>query len=67
MQPKALLLRQDFDSQKVSVTPTEESHTHFEPRHLDGPCFPRHGSRPTRPNGEVQMTVKISSGRMVKY
>jgi hypothetical protein len=19
------------------------SHTHFEPRHLDGPCFPRHG------------------------
>jgi hypothetical protein len=25
-----------------------ESHTHFEPRHLDGPYFFRHGSRPTR-------------------
>jgi hypothetical protein len=40
--------------------------THFEPRHLDGPCFPRHGSRPTRPSGEVQRTVKTSSGRIVK-
>jgi hypothetical protein len=39
---------------------------HFESRHLDGPCFPRRGSRPTRPGGEVQRTVKISSGRMVK-
>jgi hypothetical protein len=29
------------------------SFTHFEPRHLDGPCFPHHGSRPTRPSGEV--------------
>jgi hypothetical protein len=42
------------------------SHTHFEPRHLDGPCFPCRGSRPTRKNGEVQRTVKTSSGRMVK-
>jgi hypothetical protein len=33
--------------------PTGGSHTHFEPRHLDGPCFPRHGSSPTRPNDEV--------------
>jgi hypothetical protein len=39
---------------------------HFEPRHLDGPCFPRRGSCPTRPSGEVQRTVKTSSGRMVK-
>jgi hypothetical protein len=39
---------------------------HFEPRHLDGPHFPRRGSRPTRPSGEVQRTVKTSSGRMVK-
>jgi hypothetical protein len=42
------------------------SFTHFEPRHLDGPCFPRRHSRPTQPSGEVQMTVKTSSGRMVK-
>jgi hypothetical protein len=42
------------------------SFTHFEPRHLDGPRFPRRGSRPTRPSGEVQRTVKTSSGRMVK-
>jgi hypothetical protein len=39
---------------------------HFESRHLDGPCFPRHGSRPTRPSGEVQRTVKTSPDRMVK-
>jgi hypothetical protein len=39
---------------------------HLEPRHLDGPRFPRCGSRPTRPSGEVQRTVKTSSGRMVK-
>jgi hypothetical protein len=42
------------------------SYTHFEPGHLDGPRFPRHGSCPTRSNGEVQKTVKTSSGRMVK-
>jgi hypothetical protein len=39
---------------------------HFEPRHLDGPHFLRRGSRPTWPSGEVQRTVKTSSGRMVK-
>jgi hypothetical protein len=39
---------------------------HFESRHLDGPHFPRHSSRPTRPSGEVQRTVKNASGRMVK-
>jgi hypothetical protein len=42
------------------------SHTHFEPRHLDGPRFPRRGSHPTWTNGEVQRTVKTSSGHMVK-
>jgi hypothetical protein len=42
------------------------SHTQFESRHLDGPRFPCHGSRPTWQNGEVQRTVKTSSGRMVK-
>jgi hypothetical protein len=35
-------------------------------RHLDGPRFPHHGSRPTWPSGEVQRTVKTFSGRMVK-
>jgi hypothetical protein len=45
---------------------TGGSFPHFEPRHLDGPRFPRRGSRPTRPSGEVQRTVKTSSGRMVK-
>jgi hypothetical protein len=39
---------------------------HFELRHLDGPRFPRHGSRPTQPSGEAQRTVKTSFGRMVK-
>jgi hypothetical protein len=42
------------------------SFPHFEPRHLDGPRFFRRGSRPIRPSGEVQRTVKYSSGRMVK-
>jgi hypothetical protein len=41
-------------------------HTHFESRHLDSPCFPRRGSRPTRSNGDVQKIVKTSSSRMVK-
>jgi hypothetical protein len=40
--------------------------THFEPRHLDSPCFLRRGSRPTWPSGEVQRNVKTSSGRMDK-
>jgi hypothetical protein len=44
---------------------TEWSHTHFEPRHLDSLYFPHHGSCPTRPNSEVQRTVKTSSDRMV--
>jgi hypothetical protein len=39
---------------------------HFEPKQLDGPCFPRRGSHPTGSKGEVQKTVKTSSGRMVK-
>jgi hypothetical protein len=42
------------------------AYTHFELRHLDGPCFSRHGSRLTRPNGEFQRIVKTLSGRMVK-
>jgi hypothetical protein len=46
--------------------PAGGAHTHFEPRHLDGPCFPCCGSRSTRPNGEVERIVKTSSGRMVK-
>jgi hypothetical protein len=46
--------------------PTGGSFPHFEPRHLDDPRFPRHGSRSTRPSSEVQRTVKTSSGRMVK-
>jgi hypothetical protein len=45
---------------------TEGSHTRFEPRHMDDPCFPHCGSCPTHSNGEVQKTVKTSSGRMVK-
>jgi hypothetical protein len=45
---------------------TRGSFPHFEPRHLDGPRFPRRGSRPTWPSGEMQRTVKTSSGRMVK-
>jgi hypothetical protein len=43
-----------------------ESHTRFEPRHLDGPHFPHRGSHPTGSKGEAQKTVKTSSGRMVK-
>jgi hypothetical protein len=42
------------------------SHTHFEPRHLDGPHFFHRGSRPTQPSGEVQRTMKTSSGCKVK-
>jgi hypothetical protein len=45
---------------------TGGSFTHSEPRDMDGSCFPRRGSRPTRPSGEVQRTVKTSSDRMVK-
>jgi hypothetical protein len=46
--------------------PTGGSYTHFDPRHLDDPCFPCRCSRPIRPNGELQRIVKTSSGRMVK-
>jgi hypothetical protein len=46
--------------------PAGGSFPHLEPRHLDGPRFPHRRSRPTRPSGEVQRTVKTSSGRMVK-
>jgi hypothetical protein len=46
--------------------PSRESFPHFEPRHLDGSRFSRRGSRPTRPSGKVQRTVKTSSGHMIK-
>jgi hypothetical protein len=46
--------------------PAGGSYTHFEVRYLDGPRFPRRGSHPTRPSGEVQRTVKTSSSYMVK-
>jgi hypothetical protein len=46
--------------------PIGGSYTHYEPRHLDGPCFSRRGSHPTGLNGEVQNTVKTSLCRMVK-
>jgi hypothetical protein len=46
--------------------PTGGSYTRFEPRHLDNPRFPHRGSCPTSSNGEVQKTVKTSSGCMVK-
>jgi hypothetical protein len=42
------------------------SHTHFELRHLDSPCFPHRGSHPTRSSDVVQRTVKTSSGHIVK-
>jgi hypothetical protein len=40
--------------------PAGWSYTHFEPRHMDGPYFPHHGSHPTGSKGEVQRTVKTS-------
>jgi hypothetical protein len=46
--------------------PVGGSFPHYESRHLDGTRFPCHGSRPTRLSGEVQRTMKTSSGRMVK-
>jgi hypothetical protein len=46
--------------------PTGESYIHFEPRHLDDPCFSRCGSRSTGSKGEVQKTITTSLGRMVK-
>jgi hypothetical protein len=46
--------------------PTGGSYTHFEPKHLDGTCFPRHGSCPIGSYGEVQRIVKTSSRHMAK-
>jgi hypothetical protein len=46
--------------------PAGVSHIHLEPRHLDGPCFPCHGSHPIGSKGEVQKSVKTSSCHMVK-
>jgi hypothetical protein len=46
--------------------PAGGAHTHLEPRHLDDPYFPHHGSCPTRPNGELERIMKTSSGCMVK-
>jgi hypothetical protein len=46
--------------------PAGGSYTRFESRHLDGPCFPHRGLRPTGSNREVQKTMQTSSGRMVK-
>jgi hypothetical protein len=48
------------------IFPAGRSYTHLEPRHLDGPRFPRRGSRLTQPSGEVLKTVKTSSSHMVK-
>jgi hypothetical protein len=45
--------------------PAGRSHTHTEPRHMDGTQFPCHGSRHIGSNGEVQRTVKTASSRMV--
>jgi hypothetical protein len=42
------------------------SFLHLEPRHLYGSCFLCHGLRPTRSSGEMQRTVKTSSGLIVK-
>jgi hypothetical protein len=49
-----------------SGSPTRRSHSHLEPRHLDNPHFFRRGSCPIWPNGDVQRTVKTSSGHLVK-
>jgi hypothetical protein len=45
---------------------TGGSHTHFEPRHLNGLRFPHRGSCPTGSSDVMQKIVKTSSGRMVK-
>jgi hypothetical protein len=46
--------------------PAGGSFPHLELRYFDGTRFPHHGSRPTRPSGEVKRTVKTFSGHMVK-
>jgi hypothetical protein len=50
---------------RMPIFPAGGSHTHFEPRHLNGPCLTRRGSRLTQSSGEVLKTVKTSSGRMI--
>jgi hypothetical protein len=59
------LYRGDHTPRKLDF-PVGGFHTHFKPRHLDGPRFLRRDSRPTRSNGDVQKIVKTSSDRMVK-
>jgi hypothetical protein len=51
---------------RMSSFSAGESYTYFEPRHLDGLHFLRHGTHSTGLNGEVQRIVKTSSGRIVK-
>jgi hypothetical protein len=46
--------------------PAKGVYSHFEPSPFDSPCFLHCGSSPTRSNGEVERTVKTSSGHMVK-
>jgi hypothetical protein len=46
--------------------PAGGSHAHFKPRHLDNPHFPRCGSCPIGPSGQLLKIVKTSSCRMVK-
>jgi hypothetical protein len=46
--------------------PARGSYNHFEPIHWDGPHFPRRGTHPTGSIGEVQRTMKTSSGHMIK-
>jgi hypothetical protein len=45
---------------------TGGSYTHFEPRHLDGPRFPHHGSCPIGSNSEILKIVKTFSSHIVK-
>jgi hypothetical protein len=44
---------------------TRGFYTRFESRHLDGPYFLRRSLHLTHSNGEVQKTMKTSSGHMV--
>jgi hypothetical protein len=53
-------------SPRMHDFPAGGFYIHCEYRHLDDPSFPRHGSRSTGSKGEVQKTVKTSSGRMIK-
>jgi hypothetical protein len=51
---------------RVGLVFLKEGFTPIEPRHLDGPHFPRCGSHPTPSNGDVKKFVKTSSCHMVK-